>query len=464
MQANTFALCAHWLRPIRYLLGLTLLLLLSDYALAVPLFARQTGQRCITCHAGGQFPELTPFGRRFKLTGYTLGQRLDVPLAAMAIASYTKTSNTTSGTPDVDFPRDSAVLFQTASIFAGGRINDHAGLFAQVTYDNYANQDPVTRRWSGHTHADNIDLRYATQLAGPSDWLIGFSLNNNPSVSDVWNTAPAWIQYVPSDFGFTGPAAAPMITQLGQQAAGITAYTMWNQALYAELGIYRAASGGLSFLKAGNEFENRLRRTAPYLRLAASRDWGVHSAMVGLMAMNARTYADPAATDGPTTAYHDRAIDMQYQYLGDAHTATGQLSYIHERMHGGDVSGISEQPSTTLRQWRLKGSYVYQGKLGAALSYFRTNGSSDSILYPGQQDDGTGTGATTPIPITGSALNNPDTRGWVPEVFWIPWQHLRIGAQYTRFNRYNGARNNYDDALRNAKDNNTLFVYAWFAY
>ncbi|MHB1334257.1 MAG: hypothetical protein ACYCY1_16855, partial [Sulfuriferula sp.] len=45
----------------------------SNSAQAVPAFARQTGQNCVACHAGGQFPELTPYGRLFKLTGYTLG-------------------------------------------------------------------------------------------------------------------------------------------------------------------------------------------------------------------------------------------------------------------------------------------------------------------------------------------------------------------------------------------------------
>jgi len=35
---------------------------------ALPIFARQTGQSCVACHAGGQFPELTPYGRWFKLS------------------------------------------------------------------------------------------------------------------------------------------------------------------------------------------------------------------------------------------------------------------------------------------------------------------------------------------------------------------------------------------------------------
>ena len=40
-------------------------------AQALPSFARQTGQPCGTCHT--DFPALTPFGRRFKLLGYTIG-------------------------------------------------------------------------------------------------------------------------------------------------------------------------------------------------------------------------------------------------------------------------------------------------------------------------------------------------------------------------------------------------------
>jgi len=50
---------------------------------ALPAYARQTGQNCIACHAGGQFPELTPYGRLFKLTGYTIGTR-NIPISAMA--------------------------------------------------------------------------------------------------------------------------------------------------------------------------------------------------------------------------------------------------------------------------------------------------------------------------------------------------------------------------------------------
>src|SRR5580700_3816777 len=52
------------------LLGLFLLCEGATPSRAVPSFARQTGMTCAACHT--VFPELTPFGREFKLNGYVL--------------------------------------------------------------------------------------------------------------------------------------------------------------------------------------------------------------------------------------------------------------------------------------------------------------------------------------------------------------------------------------------------------
>ena len=50
----------------------------------LPVTPRQTGQQCAACHNG--FPELTPYGRLFKLNGYTFGGGTSPypPIAAMA--------------------------------------------------------------------------------------------------------------------------------------------------------------------------------------------------------------------------------------------------------------------------------------------------------------------------------------------------------------------------------------------
>src|SRR5206468_442332 len=127
-------------------------IMVSRSASAVPAFAQQTGQPCKTCHVGGFGPELTPFGREFKLGGYTLRAHASIPLAAMAIASVTHTRKDQEPAPERLNRNDNLVLDQ-ASLFLAGGIGDHLGGFAQVTYDG------VGKAWSW----DNLDLRAVTK-------------------------------------------------------------------------------------------------------------------------------------------------------------------------------------------------------------------------------------------------------------------------------------------------------------
>ena len=109
-------------------------------SMALPIFARQTGQNRLACHAGGQFPELTPYGRLFKLTGYTLGKRT-IPVAAMVVMSESIVSNTSkSDDPSADFQKNKSLIIPTASVFLGGKVTDNIGAFIQITYDNFAGQ------------------------------------------------------------------------------------------------------------------------------------------------------------------------------------------------------------------------------------------------------------------------------------------------------------------------------------
>ena len=194
---------------------------------ALPLFARQTGQNCMSCHAGGQFPELTPFGRIFKMTGYTMGERT-TPLSVMGVLTNSRVANTSkSDDPGADFQKNSQTIAATASLFLGGKITDNLGAFAQITYDPYATQTD-DGRFHGHSNADNIDLRYADRVIDlQRDLIFGVSLNNNPSISDPWNTAAAWMQYVPvpsptSNRFIDGNAPYPGFAS-GGNIAGVTA-------------------------------------------------------------------------------------------------------------------------------------------------------------------------------------------------------------------------------------------------
>jgi len=98
---------------------------------AVPSYSRQTGLPCATCHFAP--PELTPFGRKFKLDGYVFTTKPEVtddkkghnaalaileafPLSVIFDASFTETKSPQPGTQNGNF------LFpQAASLFLAGK-------------------------------------------------------------------------------------------------------------------------------------------------------------------------------------------------------------------------------------------------------------------------------------------------------------------------------------------------------
>ena len=57
-------------------LAALLLMLFKPEAHAVPSYSRQTGLPCASCHFAP--PELTPFGRKFKLDGYVFTTKPEV--------------------------------------------------------------------------------------------------------------------------------------------------------------------------------------------------------------------------------------------------------------------------------------------------------------------------------------------------------------------------------------------------
>ncbi|MEJ8836025.1 cytochrome C [Ramlibacter sp. AN1133] len=480
-----------WRAAAAFLAGAVLALVCAP-AGALPLFARQTGQNCVACHAGGQFPELTPYGRMFKLTGYTIGERT-VPLSAMAVVSNSRVRNTSkSDDPAADFQKNRDTIFATASVFLGGRITDTLGAFAQFTFDPYATQSE-DGAFHGHTAADNIDLRYADRFIDASrDLVFGVSVNNNPSLADPWNTAPAWMQYVPvpsptSSRFVDGNAPYPSFAA-GGNIAGLTAYGFWNRTLYAEAGSYGTARGPLSFLHAGipNSENTKLKGLNPYWRLAWNHEWGPHSLMVGTSGMRARIFDDPADTSDSGTLHHtlDLGLDSQYQYLLDPHAVTAQFAYLRSRhtfpnaLAGQDVGFVDAAgnplPVTNARDTsnvlRGKLTYVYQARYGGSVGVFNLTGSTNTANQSSGFSPDTLTVTTDPAAaapsqrVGGNFSGNPATRGATLEAFWTPVQYVRIGAQFTHYTRFNGASTNYDGFGRNARDNDTLFLYLWAAY
>ena len=457
------------------------LLAAAPEAEAVPSFARQTGMACEACHT--VYPELTHFGRVFKANGYILsnvkqvrdvtGKKEEllslaqtVPLSIMAQVSYTQMKTSVpdlsaAGAPGVA-QNGTAGFPQQLSLFYAGKIAPNFGAFFQLTYAND----------SGTIGIDNTDLRFAdtTLLSNNSPLTYGISLNNNPTVQDLWNSVPAWgFPFAASNANVSPLAGTAIDGAFAQDVAGITAYLFWNESLYAEVGGYRSAKQGQTNALTGGAgpldgtASNVMSGVAPYWRAAYEFNWDRNSLEVGVYGAEFRLYPGGGAPlSGPLNRFNDVAEDLQYQFVGDEHQFTLAGTHIHESMtlDASFASGGSANPKNNLSTSRVWATYYYRRKIGGTLGYFSTTGSTDSALYPAVADNANGVNQGVIVSANGS----PDTKGWIAEVNYLPWLNVKISAQYTAYNKFNGAGSNYDGLLRNASDNNTWYLLLWFAY
>ena len=249
------------------LVALALLGLSATGARAVPAFAIQTGQTCNGCHVGGFGPQLTVFGREFKMRGYTTRTNdFNVPVSAMAIASYLNTQKDQPSPPAPHYGDNDNVALDQASLFVAGGLGSHLGGFVQGTYDGDARV----------FHWDNLDLRAVTNatILG-TNMVLGASLNNAPTVQDPFNTLPAWgFPYTASGLA-PAPDAGPLIGALAQNSLGLTAYAWINGEIYVEAGGYRSLSQGFLARAGVDPFDpGSIQDTAPYGRIAYQKDFG----------------------------------------------------------------------------------------------------------------------------------------------------------------------------------------------
>ena len=417
---------------------------------AVPAFATQTGQACSACHT--QFPELTPYGRWFKASGYTIGkpfyETLPVALIFQGGASW-------QNGPNSGPPAQGTLQANQITIAAAGKVNDYLGFLILNSTSNFTQYPTGITGW--RWAADNMDIRL-TKFFRPLEHevLVGLDLNNSPTVQDLSNATPSWgYPYTASPL-LAGAPAAPILAQtLAQQAVGLTGYAYFDRLVYAEGGVYRTASGFWNWMRYG-QFPhepgsvNVLNGYDPYWRLAVNKEWGPHSLIFGTYGMQARLYPDNTEPFGATNQFTDVALDAQYQYIVHSHIVTLQASYIWEKQKWlGSIQGTGPAiPSNVLDHldtFNARAAYWYDRKYGASVYYFQTTGSRDVGLY----------GLTNPD--TGALIAaRPNTNGVTFEADWNPVLNLRFLMQYTGFVRFNGT-------TRGASDNNLLYFGIWLA-
>ena len=461
---------------------------------AVPSFARQTGQPCGVCHTDQ--PGLTPFGRRFKLGGYTLGggdyrttpfsapeasnkakggekgkddngksddKEWVPPIAMMTILGYTHTQ-TPLPPPTSPFSPNDNVAASPVSAFYAGAITDHVGTFAQVTYNGPPPggfSDPFGHTWTW----DNIDLRYADSVKiGGADVIYGITANNSPTVQDVWNTTPAWtFPYATSTIAPVPFARTLIDGAVAAHVIGLGAYTFINDMIYLEGAAYRTLdfqaqnSLGVDPFGAPGLFDG----AAPYWRIAFEPHWGNHWLMAGAFGMqaNVHPWVDPTfvqqttATFAQTDKITDTGFDTQYQYHGDNYWLTLRGSYINEyqKLNASFFNGLAANPNDSLNTLRLLASLSYgnDNRVVVTGQYFDTWGTSDPILYANL-----------------ASGFSPNSNGWIAEIAYIPfgmsrspgwpWFNARVGLQYTAYEKFDGT-------TIGASSHNTLFLYLWLA-
>lgn len=436
---------------IRLVLATFLALLAAVPSAAVPSFAVQTGQNCQACHVGGFGPQLTPYGREFKIRGYTTrAVNFNVPLSAQVIASFVSTRANPATPPTPDFHTNNNLALDQVGLFLAGGVGDHFGGFAQTTHDG------VNQHWVW----DNLDLRaVATAQVRGTSVVFGSSFNNSPGVQDPWNTVPAW------GFPYSGsalspaPATAPIFAGgFAQNTLGLTAYAWIDSKIYVEAGGYRTPStsvlGGLGVdpYSPGN-----INGVAPYARVAYQRQVGSATAEIGALALRASLYPGRDTTTGFTDRYTDLGLDASYQLPranGDVFSVNAR--YLHEiqKLDASFALGNTSNVNNTLDDLRVDASYYFRNAIGFTAGVFDTTGSVDPLRFGGRTGRPNSSGVV--LQLDGTPFGKGSAVG--------SWFNVRFGIQYTVYASFDGARRNFDGAGTNASDNNTVRVFTWLAF
>jgi hypothetical protein len=432
-------------------LVITGLIATADPAHAIPAFAAQTGEPCSACHIG--FPQLTPYGREFKLEGYVAGGMFPdfKNLAVMSQIGFTHVQNKVAGGLAPDYPSNNAWSVQQTSIFYGGALDAKIGLgaFIQATYNGI-----------GHTFSwDNTDIRLArltTFLKKPLFY--GFTFNNNPGVTDLWNTPPAWgYPFLPDSLG-AGPPTAVQLASLGGQVMGLGGYGAMNitlsDMLYAEANVYQSLPNNLGHtLGAGY---SPIAGVVPYARVAWQHSWASNSFELGAIGLEDNPIPS-GISHAPADHKMDLGLDSQLQFISPTHALSLQAAYVHEWQHlsASYAAGNSSNLNDTLDTVTLTASYLYHQKYGITETYSNIVGSGDAVLY----------GTANTKPNTSSFTTEIDYYPWNnggPSFF--PWANAKLFVEAIVYPTFNGRSSNYDGAGASANANNLLFTGIWLAF
>jgi hypothetical protein len=441
--------------PVRIALMGAVLLAVSGNAWSLPSYAQQTGKPCSSCHAIAFGPALTPYGRDFKLNGYVWGEvEHAIPLSVMTVVGYTHTNSALPGDAAPGYGNNNNLAINEITGFVAGRFSEHIGGFVEVAYSGV---DKNTA-WGA------FDVRYARATTiGSTPIVAGLSINNNPTVTDLWNSTPVWsFPYTGSELAPTPEAAPILFDGISERVLGPSVYLMINNLVYLEAGVYFGLPGRwLSTVGLGADENLHMDGVAPYGRANVQLQRGPHYVSAGLLGLEAKLRPDPANSE--VDRFSDIGVDATYQYAGDGkHSVNANFSFVHEdrRLGASFAAGESAALNNHLDTIHFDVGYAYEQTWVASLGFFDTSGSSNAGLY-------------MPEEVSGSASASPDSRGYLLQLEYVPfgkvaatsrWNlNIRVGLQYIAYDRFNGRSSDYDGFGRSASDNNTWFGFVWIA-
>lgn len=447
---------------------------------AIPSFARQTGMSCSMCHTA--FPELTPFGRRFKLNGYTLTTKpADIsdysvsattqsakpnlvlsyvsPLSVAVQSSYAKWSRapldqnagSNGVAPTAQAQGDTFLVPDQINLFYAGRVTDDIGTWLMLTYDGT----------SGSVGIDNSEVRYAKH-SDDRRWVWGTFANNTPGMQDVYNTAdtafgvplfnvPSLYNQAPGG-GLTGPITG----NLAGNSVGVGEYAFYDDSLYAEASLYHAGTQGsvVTDNKAlQSDTNGAIDGVAPRVRLAYEYDRERFSGEAGAMGMQLRHI--PGGIGGnsvnspkESNDYLVGAMDFQLQYLSDDSAATLMGSQTYQRQSNNPAYTVTISSYTNnvdyLDQTSITAEYYYRRRYGGLVNWVNTTGTRDAAMNGGDF--------------------SPENQYWVFELDYMPWLNTKFLLQYDLYSKVNGTQSPFSSVSTKPSDNNTFVAGLWMAF
>ena len=431
-------------------LGIAISMFGTTKAHAIPSFARQTGFSCDVCHT--VFPHLTPFGKDFKLHGYTMDTSkavqsdasnnnmpgLDInkiPMLSVRIVSRWNNQAggqqtvpggvVTGGQGFMSHPggfggQDVLNLVGDSSIYVAGKIAPHLGTFLELTgIDDEG----------GSLGLGIFDLALVGNdtTLGSKRLVYGVRAVNAMDMGDPSNTFGMW--------GLTSilMAMSTHNTLFDPNQAvleGGELYGMWGDfdtgGLYASLGVYNPSANqtGNGFVQGniatngsfeGSTGENGAVRLAYYIPTFSN----VHTEV------GAYTYFGPESMLAPTAStvgiYKDNflsyGIDAQAQWITDNNLA--ELFAVFEsendsKFYGSDAFGGTSYATNGTSVSRtgigIMADYYFRRTYGAYLKYFYRNSSQ---------------------------VQDVDLSGLAFGLSWYAFQNADVRLEETIFNKYN---------------------------